>query len=169
MRFQPFSHREQPLCTSCVDHEPPAHIPARGSLASSSQGQIPLPPAPGACMASFQLQTQHLPAVISRTASLSHSMSAFWHPGTRTVGGKKWSRVRGIFFRLTIQVLSRHAWLFLSLLFLYPYSCCLGDCCLQCLLLPSGEYKQLGKAQFDQVLTKSNVLDQALEDSNSSL
>lgn len=29
MRFQPFSQREQPLCTSCVDHEPPAQHPCQ--------------------------------------------------------------------------------------------------------------------------------------------
>lgn len=72
------------ICAPAVWTMIPEHsIPARGSLSSSSQGQIPLPLALGACMASFQLQTQHLPAVISRTTSLSHSMSALWHPRHR--------------------------------------------------------------------------------------
>lgn len=69
------------ICAPAVRTTTPEHsILARGSLSCSSQSQIPLPLALGACMASFQLQTQHHPAVISGTARLSHSMSACWHP-----------------------------------------------------------------------------------------
>lgn len=105
-------------------------------------------------MASFQLQTQHLPAVISGTASLSHSMSAFWHP--RHQNG--WWEEReqgeghlfsdwqprssegrpGCFFVLCSYILNLMVWLPIASSYV-PRS----------LFLPSDEYRQPGTLTKD--------------------
>lgn len=57
-----------------------------------------------------------LSTILLSSAELPGSLTACQPagtPGTGTVGGRKWSRVRGVFFRLTTQVFRRQSWLFL--------------------------------------------------------
>lgn len=105
-------------------------------------------------MASFQLQTQHHPAVISGTARLSHSMSACWHPRHWNGWWEEMEQGEGRLFQTDNTVFRRQAWLFLRssvliLLILQTGYLLPPMYAPQSLFLPSDEYRQLGTLTKD--------------------